>query len=258
MKYTFILLNMVSCLIVRAQADFVVPFKGDTLTGEAKILSFDKIDRVQITSHGKKTIFQSTQVRSLRMNQDLYRAVRYENSIRMMKMVKDGYLSLLAFKPEGQSNSSWSGQYLLKRDGQGVEVPNLSFKKILSNFLGDCPDIKDHFQKGDFSKHDLNRIVDLYNTCLDVKTKNLNGQPKTVEISTDKVLAVKQFIEKAGLKGTSVGGAMVSDKHANFIVNAGGATAQDVKFLIDKIKKEVFEQSGITLEEEVEFWGFNG
>ncbi|MBS1949891.1 MAG: hypothetical protein OJF59_002475 [Cytophagales bacterium] len=196
MKYTFILLNMVSCLIVRAQADFVVPFKGDTLTGEAKILSFDKIDRVQITSHGKKTIFQSTQVRSLRMNQDLYRAVRYENSIRMMKIVKDGYLSLLAFNPEGQSNSSWSGQYLLKRDGQGVEVPNLSFKKILSNFLGDCPDIKDHFQKGDFSKHDLNRIVDLYNTCLDVKTKNLNGQPKTVEISTDKVLAVKQFIEK--------------------------------------------------------------
>jgi len=67
-----------------------------------------------------------------------------------------------------------------------------------------------------------------------------------------------KFIEKAGLKGTSVGGAMVSDKHANFIVNAGGATAQDVKFLIDKIKKEVFEQSGITLEEEVEFWGFNG
>ena len=67
-----------------------------------------------------------------------------------------------------------------------------------------------------------------------------------------------KFIEKAGLKGTSVGGAMVSDKHANFIVNAGGATAQDVKLLIDKIKQEVFEQSGITLEEEVEFWGFNG
>ncbi len=67
-----------------------------------------------------------------------------------------------------------------------------------------------------------------------------------------------RFIEKAGLKGIAIGGAMVSDKHANFIVNTGGATAQDVKLLIDKIKKEVFEKTGVTLEEEVEFWGFNG
>ena len=67
-----------------------------------------------------------------------------------------------------------------------------------------------------------------------------------------------RFIEKAGLKGIAIGGAMVSDKHANFIVNTGGATAQDVKLLIDKIKKEVLEKTGVTLEEEVEFWGFNG
>ncbi len=67
-----------------------------------------------------------------------------------------------------------------------------------------------------------------------------------------------KFIEKAGLKGISIGGAMVSDKHANFIVNTGRATAQDVRMLVDKIKKEVFEKTGVNLEEEVEFWGFNG
>lgn len=67
-----------------------------------------------------------------------------------------------------------------------------------------------------------------------------------------------RLIEKAGLKGIAIGGAMVSDKHANFIVNTGGATAQDVKLLIDKIKNEVLEKTGVTLEEEVEFWGFNG
>jgi len=67
-----------------------------------------------------------------------------------------------------------------------------------------------------------------------------------------------KFIERAGLKGIAIGGAMVSDKHANFIINTGKATAQDVKLLIDKIKKEVFEKTGVTLEEEVEFWGFNG
>lgn len=67
-----------------------------------------------------------------------------------------------------------------------------------------------------------------------------------------------KFIEKAGLKGTSIGGAMVSDKHANFIINTGGARAEDVKLLIERIKKEVFEKMGVTLEEEVELWGFHG
>jgi UDP-N-acetylmuramate dehydrogenase len=51
---------------------------------------------------------------------------------------------------------------------------------------------------------------------------------------------------------------MVSDKHANFIINTGRARAEDVKLLIERIKKEVFEKMGVTLEEEVELWGFHG
>jgi UDP-N-acetylmuramate dehydrogenase len=49
----------------------------------------------------------------------------------------------------------------------------------------------------------------------------------------------------------------VSEKHANFIVNLGKARAQDIKDLIDRIKKEVFEKEGVVLEEEVELWGFD-
>jgi UDP-N-acetylmuramate dehydrogenase len=66
-----------------------------------------------------------------------------------------------------------------------------------------------------------------------------------------------RFIEKAGLKGLRIGDACVSEKHANFIVNLGKARAQDIKDLIDRIKKEVFEKEGIVLEEEVELWGFD-
>jgi UDP-N-acetylmuramate dehydrogenase len=65
-----------------------------------------------------------------------------------------------------------------------------------------------------------------------------------------------QFVEKAGLRGFRIGGASVSEKHTNFIVNLGQATAQDIKMLIEKIKKEVFEKTGVRLEEEVELWGF--
>lgn len=63
------------------------------------------------------------------------------------------------------------------------------------------------------------------------------------------------LIEKSGLKGERCGGAMVSEKHAGFIVNTGGATSKDVKTLIEKIQKKVLEDSGVALRREVIFVG---
>ena len=59
------------------------------------------------------------------------------------------------------------------------------------------------------------------------------------------------LIEQAGLKGYTVGGAQVSEKHAGFVVNRGGATFDDVLRLIDHIRAEVLRTSGIELETEV-------
>ena len=60
-----------------------------------------------------------------------------------------------------------------------------------------------------------------------------------------------KLIADAGLKGYSIGGAAVSEKHAGFVVNMGGATAKDVVELTDYIKKRIMEQFGVTLELEV-------
>ena len=60
------------------------------------------------------------------------------------------------------------------------------------------------------------------------------------------------YIDRAGLKGFSIGGACVSTKHAGFIVNTGGATAFDYLRLIDHIKTKVNMLFGIELEEEIE------
>ena len=57
-----------------------------------------------------------------------------------------------------------------------------------------------------------------------------------------------RLIEAAGCKGMRVGDAMVSDRHANFIVNAGAATAMDVMELIARIRERVFEMAGVFLE----------
>lgn len=63
------------------------------------------------------------------------------------------------------------------------------------------------------------------------------------------------LIDKTGLKGLKVGGAMVSDKHAGFVVNVGGATAEDVLNLIDEVKRRVHDAHGVILNPEVRIIG---
>lgn len=65
-----------------------------------------------------------------------------------------------------------------------------------------------------------------------------------------------KLIEEAGLKGKRIGNAQISEKHANFIVNLGGATARDVLALIDAARAGVYARTGIRLELEVRLVGF--
>ena len=63
------------------------------------------------------------------------------------------------------------------------------------------------------------------------------------------------LIDECGLKGLTVGDAMVSEKHAGFVINKGNATCKDVQKLIEKIQTEVEKKSGVMLETEVIFTG---
>jgi UDP-N-acetylmuramate dehydrogenase len=63
-----------------------------------------------------------------------------------------------------------------------------------------------------------------------------------------------RLIDELGLKGTRIGGALVSPRHANFVVNAGGAKAQDVLDLLDLLRETVARQRGVELELEVKVW----
>lgn len=62
------------------------------------------------------------------------------------------------------------------------------------------------------------------------------------------------MIEAAGLKGFSCGGAEVSRKHAGFVVNRGGATAADVRKLLQEVQRRVFDDCGVMLEPEIRIW----
>ena len=64
-----------------------------------------------------------------------------------------------------------------------------------------------------------------------------------------------KLVMDAGLRGFCVGGAQVSEKHCGFIINKGGATAADIKRLMEEVKERVWESSGVELEPEVIFLG---
>lgn len=99
----------------------------------------------------------------------------------------------------------------------------------------------------------------IYNAYKLYKVMRKNIQPQgrscgSVFKNTNKFSAGK-LIEDAGLKGTCIGGAIISEKHANFIITKNGATAKDVYSLICLIKKKVFDKFGINLCEEIELVG---
>lgn len=85
--------------------------------------------------------------------------------------------------------------------------------------------------------------------------RNLTQSEALLASTPDGTLSAGFLIDHAGLKGVSVGGAVVSLQHANFIVNTGKATAKDVIELIEIIRAKVREQFGVTLIEEIERTG---
>lgn len=63
------------------------------------------------------------------------------------------------------------------------------------------------------------------------------------------------YIERAGLKGKKIGGAVISEKHANFILNLGGASARDIYELIVSVEEKVKQEFGLALEREIKLYG---
>ena len=81
--------------------------------------------------------------------------------------------------------------------------------------------------------------------------KNVDSRRGTYGQSKKGLTSAGYLIEQAGLKGTKIGNAMVSEKHASFIINTGGASAQDVLKLANLVRRRVKEKFGVRLEMEV-------
>jgi len=130
-----------------------------------------------------------------------------------------------------------------ERIGFGYRRSNLAERIVLSVTL-------------ELTKGDPVRVRHEYDECFDYKRRSQPMADRSAGciFKNPPGQSAGALIDRAGLKGTSVGGARVSDRHANFIVTQRGATATDVLRLIDVIKERVARMFNTELETEIEVW----
>lgn len=194
--------------------DYVVTAKGDTIYGAVKSLSYGPEKKVQVTaSNKKKSVYTIFQTQAFSLNGDTYRPVKRENGYTFMKVIKPGYLTLYAFQPENQV--AYDGLFLMRKDGIGLEVPNLTFKKQMRNYLQDCPEVSAKIENGELNKKSLDKIVDEYNACIHQRTTDHLKQAIKTEQTTKKISAwdvlEAKVKDKPDFEGKSDGLDMISD-----------------------------------------------
>ncbi|MDQ2091572.1 UDP-N-acetylmuramate dehydrogenase [Marimonas arenosa] len=81
--------------------------------------------------------------------------------------------------------------------------------------------------------------------------RNPAGFSSTGRADDTHELKAWRVIDEAGMRGATIGGAQMSEKHSNFLINTGQATAEDLEALGEEVRKRVYEKSGITLEWEI-------
>lgn len=144
--------------------DYIVTLKSDTLRGEVKLLSYDLLDRVQLSQNKKKSTLTALQVRTVFIKGELFAPVKLENTIRMMKIIRGGFLSLYAYRAPGQAGFDTR---ILQRLGQkSFEVPNIGFKKIVGDLVEDCTSVYEQVKSGNFDRGNVEELVDQYNACI--------------------------------------------------------------------------------------------
>lgn len=204
-----LLICLVGYFTATAQADYIVLTQGDTLKGgKVVFLNYAADQKVQYTDeHKKRTVYTMKQVRAFQLNGEVYHLVKLIDRYAYLKLMVPGYLSLYAFQPDNQQN--WDGRYLYKKDGRGLEVPNLGFKKKMLDFITECDELNAEITSGDLGRSDLIEIINKYNTCIDQRTalSGLVNQQKIASVQKastwneleEKVKALENLDEKESI-----------------------------------------------------------
>jgi len=165
-----------------AQDDYVVTRVGDTIIGSIIIHqnSNSNIDQLSLDiKDSKRRHFKATDLRSFWSDSKLFRIVKYMGRYQFMEVQMDGYLSLLRFRAKGEV--LYNGKLLHKLDGSQLEVPRLGFRKLMVNFLTECPNVVHKLEEKEYKLSNLKTVIEEYNVCIDNQSGNNSTQAVSVE-----------------------------------------------------------------------------
>jgi hypothetical protein len=184
--------------------DYIITTRGDSLSGEVRPLLFGSEKRVQLIDEMKdKNTYSLFQIRRFSSEGEMYYPVKGEKGYVFMKLIEPGYLTLYAFQLENQTR--FDGLMLKKMDGASIVVPNLGFKKYVSQFLEDCPEVSEKVREGELGKRNLKDLIQAYNVCVDNRTldhgkiiaeQNEQKEKISAWVSLEEKVRTKEFSEK--------------------------------------------------------------
>lgn len=233
-----------TCASGQSTEDYFVSNTMDTIYGKIKPLDYGLEPKVQIqTADKKKTTYSIFETKAYSYNGDIFQPVKNYTKYEFMKVVTTGYLSLYHFKPENQTN--YSGLFLTKMDGSFMEVPNLGFKKKMADFLGDCGTIGEKISSGEFTRGDLDVIINEYNTCILDRTNENQTKISTTLVNEEKSdpwkSLEKEIKESPDFEGKSSALEMVTE-----VISKVSKGEKVPAFVIDGLKNILKDQEDLT------------
>lgn len=188
--------------LIQAQNGFVVTLKGDTLKGRVIMQPQATIDQLMVKGR-KKIHLTARDVRNVNIGTITYRPVVFEGRMRFMKIVRQGYLSLLSFQSSYQS-FAFDGSLLMKADGSMMEVPRISFRKDLPTFI-DQPALADSISQGHLTLSNILEIVDRYNRNVERLTRSAAAVNKAISQNMPSIQlldSLRKEVETSNCKNT--------------------------------------------------------
>ena len=241
----FVLLVFMVVIPTCGQTDYVVLAKGDTIYGKVIHLNYGVEQKVQLVDTSrKKTIYKITQVKAFQLKNENYHVVKMFDRYKFMKLVLPGYASLYQYQEDDRS--TWDGRYLYKMDGTGIDVPNIGFKKRMTEFMKDCPQVVEQLDSGKLVRNDLVEIVQQYNACIENNTRVSKNESTATELAIVAKASPWKELESAVKESSAL---EEKESVLEMINEARVKTERGEKipnFILDGLKKSLAEEPALT------------
>ena len=272
---------------IGGNADFFVSVKTIEELKQALFYAKQKQIPSTIIGNGTNILVSDSGIRGIVIKIDIQKFdLKEENAYIEISVGSGNKMMALATQLKKQEISGFEqlsgipgtigGAIYMNAGAYGKEMKDIVIFTRCMNMKGEIIELSNEEQKFEYRSSVFNTKEYI---ILDAKLKLKKGKKEDIELQMNEYLNQRKekqpleypsagstfkrqegiitakLIDECGLKGYKIGGAMVSEKHAGFIVNTGDATAKDVLELIKYVKDEVYKKYGVKIEEEVKIVG---